>query len=84
MASIQLTTVFLAPEIPATFPPTSYIVEGSESLIAINPLTLVSVSSVYQLNGSIIPNVRQVNLRGGGLFYVTESYATIKAYIDAL
>jgi|TARA_R110000822_G_scaffold64710_4_gene158646 hypothetical protein len=83
MASIELTQITLAQVLPTTTPATLFVVAGSESLIAINPLTLVSVESVYQQNGSFIPNVRKVNLTGGGC-YVTDSYATVKAYIDAL
>ena len=84
MASIQLTQVFLAPTTPATSPPTLFIVPGSESFIAINPLALDAVGPVYQQDGSII-NVRMIYINGNFTpLYVTESYATVKAYIDAL
>jgi hypothetical protein len=84
MAAIQLTQVFLTQTIPLTVPATMYIVEGSESLIAINPTSLFGVGTVYQSNGTII-DVRQVYVAGSMLpIYVTDSYATVKAYIDAL
>lgn len=84
MASIQLTQVFLATTNPLTVPPTLFIVEGSESFIAINPLSLDAVGPVYQQDGSII-NVRIVYINGNLMpVYVTDSYATVKGYIDAL
>ena len=84
MASIQLTQVFLATTNPLTVPPTLFIVEGSESFIAINPLSLDAVGPVYQQDGSII-NVRMIYVNGNFMpIYVTDSYATVKAYIDAL
>ena len=84
MASIQLTQVFLAPTAPPTSPPTLFIVPGSESFIAINPLSLDAVGPVYQQDGSII-NVRMIYINGNFIpVYVTDSYATVKAYIDAL
>lgn len=84
MASIQLTQVYLAPVTPLTNPPTLFIVQGSESFIAINPLMLGAVGPVYQQDGSLI-NVRQIYITGSLLpIYVTDSYATVKAAIDAL
>ena len=84
MASIQLTQVILAQTAPATNPPTLYIVPGSESLLAINSTSLSGVGTAYQSNGTII-DVRQVYVAGSMLpIYVTDSYATVKAYIDAL
>jgi len=84
MAAIQLTQVFLAQTSPATSPLTLYVVEGSESFIAVNPLMLSAVGPVYQQNGSII-DIRGVYVTGSNQpIYVTDSYATVKAYIDAL
>ena len=84
MASIQLTQVYLAPATPATNPLSLFIVQGSESFVAINPLMLSAVGPVYQQDGSLI-NVRQVYITGGLLpIYVTDSYATVKAAIDSL
>lgn len=84
MAAIQLTQVCLASTIPPTSPITLYIVEGSESFIAINPLMLTGVGPVYQENGSLI-DVRQVYITGSlSSIYVTDSYANVKAAIDAL
>ena len=84
MASIQLTQVFLAPTAPATSPPTLFIVPGSESFIAVNPLALDAVGPVYQQDGSII-NARTVYIKGNIIpIYVSDSYATVKGYIDAL
>ena len=84
MASIQLTQVYLTAATPATSPPTLFIVQGSESFIAINPLSLDAVGPVYQQDGSII-NVRMIYVNGNFMpIYVTDSYATVKAYIDAL
>ena len=40
MASIQLTQVILLQTTPQTNPPTVYVVENSESLLAINPVLL--------------------------------------------
>ena len=82
MASIQLTQVILAQTAPATNPPTLYIVPGSESLLAINPTALLGVGSVHQADGTII-NVRVIYMTALAL-YVTDSYATIKAAIDAV
>ena len=84
MAAIQLTQVFLADQRPATNPPTKYIVQGSESFIAINPLMLSAVGPTYQADGNTI-DVRKVIVEGAIFpIYVTESYATVKAAIDAL
>ena len=84
MAAIQLTQVYLAVQLPATSPSLLYKVQGSESFIAINPLTLSAVGPVYQQDGSLI-NVRQIYLTGSLLpIYVTETYAFVKAAIDAL
>ncbi len=63
MASIQLTQVYLTSTTPATSPPTLFIVQGSESFIAINPLSLDAVGPVYQQDGSII-NVRMIYING--------------------
>ena len=82
MASIQLTQVILTQTLPATNPPTLYIVEGSESLLAINPTALLGVGSAHQADGTII-NVRVIYMAALAL-YVTDSYATIKAAIDAV
>ena len=74
MAAIQLTQVFLTQTTPQTAPATMYIVEAS----------LSGVGTAYQSNGTII-DVRQVYVAGSMLpIYVTDSYATVKAYIDAL
>jgi len=84
MAAIQLTQVFLADQRPATNPPTKYIVQGSESFIAINPLMLSAVGPTYQADGNTI-DVRTVIVEGYPLpFYVTNTYAAVKAAIDAL
>jgi hypothetical protein len=83
MASIQLTQVYLAPVLPNQNTPELFVVEGSESLIAINPATIAAVGPTYQVNGDII-DVRQVYITGMAIFYVTDSYATVKGYIDAL
>tara|TARA_R110000751_G_scaffold74865_2_gene151185 strand:+ start:944 stop:1198 length:255 start_codon:yes stop_codon:yes gene_type:complete len=84
MASIQLTQVYLTSTTPATSPPTLFIVQGSESFIAINPLSLDAVGPVYQQDGSLV-NVRMIYVNGNFMpIYVTDSYATVKAYIDAL
>ena len=84
MASIQLTQICLASTSPPTSPTTMFVVEGSGSFIAVNPLMLSAVGPVYQQDGSII-NVRQVYIKGALLpIYVSDSYATVKAYIDAL
>lgn len=84
MASIQLTQVFLAQTAPPTSPLTLFIVPGSESFIAINPLALNAVGPVYQQDGSIM-DVRIIYVNGNSMpVYVTDSYATVKAYIDAL
>ena len=69
---------------PVSLPPVLYIVQGSESFIAINPASLSAVGPVYQQDGTII-NVRQVYISTSlAPVYVTDSYATVKAYIDAL
>jgi|TARA_R110000744_G_scaffold244664_1_gene361477 hypothetical protein len=85
MASIQLTQVILLQTVPPTNPPTVYVVENSESLLAINPVLLTGVGSAYQPDGTIM-DVRQIYIQGGNFtpLYVTDSYATIKAYIDAV
>ena len=84
MASIQLTQVYLAAVQPNQNPSEVFVVEGSESLIAINPATIAAVGPTYQINGDRI-DVRQVYITGVmAAFYVTDSYATIKGYIDAL
>jgi len=84
MAAIQLTQVFLADQRPATNPPTKYIVQGSESFIAINPLMLSAVGPTYQADGNTI-DVRTVIVKGAIFpIYVTESYTYIKLYIDGL
>ena len=85
MASIQLTQVILLQTTPQTNPPTVYVVENSESLLAINPVLLTGVGSAYQPDGTIM-DVRQIYIQGGNFtaLYVTDSYATIKAYIDAV
>jgi|TARA_R110002167_G_scaffold28560_8_gene95873 hypothetical protein len=84
MASIQLTQVVLAQSLPAQTPNTMYVVKSSASPLAINPVLLAGVGSTYQPDGSIM-DVRQVYITGLMTpFYVTDSYATIKAYIDAL
>tara|TARA_R100000951_G_scaffold73043_3_gene61485 strand:+ start:3302 stop:3556 length:255 start_codon:yes stop_codon:yes gene_type:complete len=84
MASIQLTQVYLRQTSPLTNPPTLYIVQGSESFIAINPLMLSAVGPVYQQNGSLI-DVRQIYITGSTApIYVSDSYTTVKAAIDAL
>jgi len=84
MAAIQLTQVFLADQRPATNPPTKYIVQGSESFIAINPLMLSGVGPTYQADGNTI-DVRTVIVKGAIFpIYVTESYTYIKLYIDGL
>jgi hypothetical protein len=52
--------------------------------MAINPATIAAVGPTYQINGDRI-GVRQVYITGAtAAFYVTDSYATIKGYIDAL
>ena len=84
MAAIQLTQVYLAVQLPLTSPALLYKVQGSESFIAINPLMLSAVGPVYQQDGSLI-NVRQIYLTGiMGSIYVTDTYAAVKAAIDAL
>ena len=84
MAAIQLTQVYLATKLPPNPQEPLFIVQGSESFIAINPLTLSAVGPVYQQDGSLI-NVRQIYLTGSLLpIYVTETYAFVKAAIDAL
>ena len=84
MAAIQLTQVYLATKLPPNSQEPLFIVQGSESFIAINPLMLSAVGPVYQQDGSLI-NVRQIYLTGSLLpIYVTETYAFVKAAIDAL
>ena len=84
MASIQLTQVFVTQTAPPTSPLTMYIVEGSESFIAINSASLAAVGTMYQQDGSIM-DIRQVYVIGSVVpIYVTDSYATVKGYIDAL
>jgi len=84
MASIQLTQVILLQSLPAQSPNRTYVVTSSASPLAINPTSLAGVGSAYQADGSII-DVRQIYITGSMLpLYVTDSYATIKAYIDAL
>tara|TARA_R110000822_G_scaffold16_27_gene227 strand:+ start:5876 stop:6151 length:276 start_codon:yes stop_codon:yes gene_type:complete len=84
MASIQLTQVYLTQTAPPTSPPTMYMVEGSESFIAINTLALNAVGPMYHNDGSIM-DVRQVYVTGSlSPIFVTDSYATVKGYIDAL
>ena len=85
MASIQLTQIAVTTSVPAVPPLILFVLEGSESLIAINPAYIVSVGVGYQPDGSVIQNVRAVYLTGGfAPIYVTDSYATVKGYIDAL
>ena len=85
MASIQLTQVVLAQSLPAQTPNTMYVVKSSASPLAINPVLLTGVGSAYQPDGTIM-DVRQIYIQGGNFtpLYVTDSYATIKAYIDAV
>ncbi len=84
MATIQLTQVYLAQVKPQQNPTELFIVEGSESLIAINPAAIDAVGPTYQVNGDGI-DVRQVYVTGSTqAFYVTDSYATVKAYMDAV
>ena len=84
MASIQLTQVILLQALPAQSPNILYVIPGSASPLAINPTSLCGVGSAHQADGSIM-DVRQVYLTGSSIpLYVTDSYATIKAYIDAL
>jgi len=84
MAAIQLTQVSLAFQRPSTDPSTMYVVQGSESFVAINPLMLSAVGPTYQADGSTI-DVRTVIVEGYPLpFYVTNTYAAVKAVIDAL
>ena len=84
MASIQLTQITVT-STKGALPLSLFVVEGSENLIAINPAYILSVGVVYQFDGSVLPNVRSVYLTGGiALVYVTDSYATVKAYMDAL
>jgi hypothetical protein len=62
-----------------------FVIPGSANLIAINPAHLVGVGSVFTGNGVYI-DVRQIYVTGGSTspMYVSDSYATVKAYIDAL
>ena len=84
MAAIQLTQVSLAIQRPFTDPPTMYVVQASESFVAINPLMLSAVGPTYQADGSTI-DVRTVIVKGAIFpIYVTESYTYIKLYIDGL
>jgi len=82
MAAIQLTQVSLANQRPFTDPPMMYIVQGSESPVAINPLALDSVGPTYQADGSLL-DVRSVKV-AGAIIFVTDTYAAVKAAIDAL
>ena len=86
MASIQLTQVFLAQSSPENPDQQFYVVQTSGYSIAINPAHLVAVGEVYNANGSVVAGARQIYLTGGGIssLYVSDSYATVKAYIDAL
>jgi len=85
MASIQLTQVFLEVTNPLNPQEPLFVIPGSANLIAINPVHLIAVGSVFTANGVDI-DVRQIYLTGGGIspMYVSDSYATVKAYIDAL
>jgi len=85
MATIQLTQVYLAGVVPNQQPPELFIEEGSESPIAINPASIAAVGPVYQPKDGSIINIRQVHISGiMGSFFVTDSYATVKAYMDAV
>ena len=82
--ALQEDAAMLAEAAPLTNPPALYIVQGSESFIAINPLMLSAVGPVYQQNGSLI-DVRQIYITGSTIpIYVNDSYTTVKAAIDAL
>ena len=84
MASIQLTQVYLATKSPPDFQEPVFIVQGSEKPIAINPVYLLGVGSVYNPDGTTV-DVRLVYLTGiMGSIYVTDTYAAVKAAIDAL
>ena len=85
MASIQLTQVFLELTNPPNPLEPLFVIPGSANLIAINPAHLVGVGSVFTGNGVSI-DVRQIYVTGGVIspMYVSDSYATVKAYIDAL
>ena len=85
MASIQLTQVFLEVTNPPNPLEPLFVIPGSANLIAINPTHLVGVGSVFTGNGVSI-DVRQIYVTGGVIspMYVNDSYATVKAYIDAL
>ena len=84
MAAIVLTQVYLATKLPADSEEPVFIVQGSEKPIAINPVYLLGVGSVYNPDGTTV-NVRLVYLTGGvGPIYVTDTYAAVKAAIDAL
>jgi len=82
MAAIQLTQVYLAVQLPLTSPALLYKVQGSESPVAINPLALDSVGPTYQADGSLL-DVRSVKV-AGAIIFVTDTYAAVKAAIDAL
>ena len=85
MATIQLTQVYLAGVVPNQQPPELFVEEGSESLVAINPALIAAVGPVYQPKDGSIINVRQVYISGVmSSFYVSDSYATVKAYMDAV
>lgn len=86
MASIQLTQVYLTKSTPVDLNQEFYVVQTSTNPIAINPMHLVAVGEVYNTNGTILGTARQIYLTGGGIssLYVSDSYATVKAYIDAL
>ena len=84
MAAIVLTQVYLATKLPADSEEPVFIVQGSEKPIAINPVYLLAVGSVYNPDGTTV-DVRLVYLTGGvGPIYVTDTYAAVKAAIDAL
>jgi hypothetical protein len=84
MAAIVLTQVYLATKSPPDSQEPVFIVQGSEKPIAINPVYLMGVGSVYNPDGTTV-DVRLVYLAGGvGPIYVTESYTYIKLYIDGL
>jgi len=84
MASFQLTEVLVATQRPATDPPTMYVVQGTQALIAIKTTSLNAVKATYQLNGSIL-DVRTIFIDGSSVpIYVTETYGEVKALIDGL
>jgi len=84
MAAIVLTQVYLATKLPADSEEPVFIVQGSEKPIAINPVYLLGVGSLYNPDGTTV-DVRLVYLTGIMTpIYVTESYTYIKLYIDGL